>query len=590
MQPKIKFSLIANMAVLLALLSSGIGLFFMRTNKVPRLPDLELQIRANEGTQTIVSGQYLILLHKNLGIDLEKILDPLGLEPILPLLNWTLVAKKHNSHLKTLSLNSAQADEDRLMLTSLLQHPNILDAQHNFVLEAAAMPTNKEFDKAWGLQSRSEEPRSLNMPKAWELTEGSAKVKVAVIDDFIYKNSFSFASRFEKCLSRITFLEPFGRMDQSLSSIPHGELMLLALGACNNQAQFSAGMDSQASLLAIERSSTGHAQTMAAALFAGGINICEQSLVPCPKGLSLSPPTKADIILLPFANNAPDLLQFFSDMLDALRQENVIVVAAAGNNKARASNFFPGRAPGLINVGALNQEGQRAHFSNWGPSVDLMAPGDDIHLIYPSLSKTVAGTSLSAAFVAGSISLMKAVNPSITWKGARYFLGHAASVLPCEDYCLNETSSDEKIGCATLCCDSTENRCGALAVDTAQALELARKQDINASLLELDKSYLIFTRNSGDVQSIVIKNSGDQAAEVNSQIYDDNIIVNPPRFSLSARNDATSQQAIAISFKKEPFKRQTIKVEFIVRKNNSIEDRAELLIEYIPKSSFGEKT
>ncbi len=587
MQLKINFPLITNMVVLIALISSGIGLFFVRAKKNPRIPDLELEIRAHEASQTIISGQYLILLNKNQAQDLEKILKPLDLEPILPLLNWTLVAKKNSQNFTAIPISSPDADEDQLILNSLLQLPSVLDAQHNFVLEAADIPDNQEFIEDWHLQSRSAQKAGLNMPKAWEFSTGSPKVRVAVIDDFISHHSFTFASRFKNCLSRVTLFEPFGRPEPSTSSSGHAELMLLALGACNNQPKLSLGMDSQANLMAIQRPSMGHAQTMAAALYASAINICERSLIACPKGLTLSMPKKSDIILLPFANNASDLLQFFSDMLEAINQENIIVVASAGNNHASSSNFFPGRAPGLINVGALNKHGKRAHFSNWGPDTDMLAPGEGINFIYPNLHKTAAGTSLSAAYVAGSISLMKAINPSLSWKSARYFLTSEAPPLNCEDYCLNEESSSSKIGCATLCCASTENRCGSLAVDTGRALELARGNQINAGLLELDHYYLIFTRNISSSQEVLVHNIGDVDARVETQVYDDNILVAPATFSLSSRSNASSEMPVAISFKKEPYKRQTFKVEFIVKNKNIIEDRAELFIEYIPKNSFG---
>src|SRR5439155_11143300 len=153
-------------------------------------------------------------------------------------------------------------------------------------------------------------------------------------------------------------------------SLPHGELMLHALGACTNVYPFSSGIDWRAQLIAVQRPSLGHAQSFLAALYASNIDVCKQSIIKCPNGFSAGTSgIKADVLLLPFASDAPDLLQFTSDMLTAINRQKTIVVAPAGNNQAAARNFFPGGAPGVINVGSLNSQGKRSKFSNFGPSV-----------------------------------------------------------------------------------------------------------------------------------------------------------------------------------------------------------------------------
>ena len=81
-----------------------------------------------------------------------------------------------------------------------------------------------------------------------------------------------------------------------------------------------------------------------------------------------------------------------------------------------------------------------------------------------------------------------------------------------------------------------------------------------------------------------MQNIGDVAAEVEGRVYDDNILISPPNFSLTPKSGTNSHMLVDIGFKKEPFTRQTFKVEFVVKNNNIIEDRSELFIEYIPKS------
>lgn len=571
----------------LLLLGMGIGLFIVREQKIPKIiRDYDLAPAVSISHQNIVSGQYLILLDKNLAMHLDKILEPLDLELLLPLLDWALVGKK-NHFPKVLALNSSQADEDQQTLNSLLKNPYVLDAHHNFVLETAALPQNPSFSHDWHLQPRSGEPVSLNMPLAWEKTQGSPTIRVAIIDDFFYKNSFSFAERFKDCLGRIQLITPFKEEAQQRNQVPHGEYMLLALGACNNQSRFSPGMDSQAQLLAISRASRGHAQTIASMLYAASINVCSESLLACPASIILTPPTlRADIILLPFANNAPDLLQFFSTMLEAVNKQKVIVVSAAGNNNENASNFFPGQVPGLINVGSINEYGQRSLFSNWGTAIDFLAPGEAIQFIYPTLRKNMNGTSLSAAFTAGSIALMKSLLPTLSLKSAHYFLSKTATPLTCQAYCLSEKLSEEKLECANLCCNDPA-LCGAKAIDVGKALEAAQST-IAAGLLELNRSYLVFTRNNDEKQEIEIKNVGDEDALVEARTYDDTITVFPKNFSLTKKGSVGDSQVVTIGFEKEPYKRETSSIEFVT-KNANFNDKAKLFIEYIPKKSVGAK-
>lgn len=58
----------------------------------------------------------------------------------------------------------------------------------------------------------------------------------------------------------------------------------------------------------------------------------------------------------------------------AMRGRNVLVVASAGN-EARASLSFPAGYDDVVSVGATEPSDQIAAFSNFGPGLDLVAPG-----------------------------------------------------------------------------------------------------------------------------------------------------------------------------------------------------------------------
>ena len=55
-------------------------------------------------------------------------------------------------------------------------------------------------------------------------------------------------------------------------------------------------------------------------------------------------------------------------------RHRVVVVAAAGNDSA-ARIAYPARIPGVISVGATTKDGCGASYTNFGPGLDLVAPG-----------------------------------------------------------------------------------------------------------------------------------------------------------------------------------------------------------------------
>jgi len=87
--------------------------------------------------------------------------------------------------------------------------------------------------------------------------------------------------------------------------------------------------------------------------------------------------TQADIINMSLTIQAPCPASMQA-AIDAAVARNVVVVVAAGNKANRTALYAPANCNNVIVVGANDARGGLAFYSNFGPEVDLLAPGGDV--------------------------------------------------------------------------------------------------------------------------------------------------------------------------------------------------------------------
>lgn len=109
----------------------------------------------------------------------------------------------------------------------------------------------------------------------------------------------------------------------------------------------------------------------------------------------------------------------WEDVVDRLVAAGIAVVAASGNQGSPSSLTFPACLPGVVSVGASDDDGGVAAFSNTGPDLDLLAPGSPVDTtVLTSLDASgfaeQHGTSFAAPHVAAAFALLDERLPT-TW-------------------------------------------------------------------------------------------------------------------------------------------------------------------------------
>ena len=110
------------------------------------------------------------------------------------------------------------------------------------------------------------------------------------------------------------------------------------------------------------------------------------------------------IVVLAFSGS---LSASVNDAIESLHRQNVVIIAAAGNNGVDACQKSPASSPYAITVGATNQDDNVTSVtvqSNFGSCIDLFAPGEDVDAASyrcDTCTAVMSGSTQSAGITAG---------------------------------------------------------------------------------------------------------------------------------------------------------------------------------------------
>ena len=286
--------------------------------------------------------------------------------------------------------------------------PAVESADPNYVHETHATPNDEFFPLMWGLQR-------IRAPQAWDRTVGANTVinvldSGIVIDNLANCNANAAHEDIGGVISQFDF---FNNDPCAEDRNQHGTHTAGTAAALTNNVDGIAGV-SPAGLLLIGKvcedsegglggSATCPIADQVDALLAAGS--LPQSGIPRPDviNMSLGGPTTT--------TQQRDAVRFATG-------RGIVLVVSAGNENDDALKF-PAAYPEAIAVASTNIANGKSRFSNFGPWVDIAAPGGDFDNpapedilstvpLGPSTYQFLNGTSMAAPHVAGVASLIAA--------------------------------------------------------------------------------------------------------------------------------------------------------------------------------------
>jgi len=114
--------------------------------------------------------------------------------------------------------------------------------------------------------------------------------------------------------------------------------------------------------------------------------------------------------------------RFLRDVIDYAWRQGVLVVASAGNSASNETHYPSGLAQ-TISVGSSTRDDLLAGFSNFGSTIDLIAPG--VEMVSTAIGNgynSVNGTSFSAPVVSAVAGLLLSHNPQLSPEQLRNLL------------------------------------------------------------------------------------------------------------------------------------------------------------------------
>ncbi|MGB2841573.1 MAG: S8 family serine peptidase [Halobacteriota archaeon] len=260
-------------------------------------------------------------------------------------------------------------EKEKVLAESLAEVKYI---EKNKLVHALYTPNDSYYPSQWGL-------KRINADKAWDIEKGSKNVTLAILDtgiDYGHEDIGNYAGGFDFVNNDSDPMDDHG----------HGTAVAGVAAAIIDNERGIAGI-AQVNILVLKvLNETGWGTDWDVA-----------------RAITYAANHSADVISMSFGGDSSAVME---DACDYAWNNNSLLVAASGNENS--SVIFPAAYHSVIAVGATDEDDERASYSNFGPELELVVPGNRILTTHPDNSYIhCSGTSIATPHVAGVAALLK---------------------------------------------------------------------------------------------------------------------------------------------------------------------------------------
>jgi len=285
------------------------------------------------------------------------------------------------------------------------RNPLIEYAEPNYISHVALIPDDRYYSTQWALIKIQASP-------AWDITTGDSNIVIAIVDTGVDLDHPDLAAKIWSNPKEIAgngldddgngFIDDVRGWDfVNGDNVPqddhsHGTHVAGIAAAETNNSLGIAGLSWGARLMPVK------------VLNEEG----EGTYFDVAQGIKYTADQGAKIVNLSLAGS--DYSSVLKDAVDyAHNIMGCLLVGAVGNDNGPVE--YPARFPVVVAVAATNASDERAYFSNYGPEVDVAAPGVSIwSSLWNDSYGYKHGTSQAAPYMAGLAALIWSINPTLT--------------------------------------------------------------------------------------------------------------------------------------------------------------------------------